>query len=164
MISYAKLYGIKCLILRYANIIGPRSNHGVIIDFVKKLKNNPRKLEILGDGSQKKSYLYIDDAVEATIHLFQKFKEDRKEYDIYNVGNDDWITVKEIAGTVAEEMRLGSVSYVFKPGTRDGRGWPGDVKFMLLDISKLKNTGWRPRWNSKEAVRKTVKQILAKNY
>ena len=164
MISYAKLYGIKCLILRYANIIGPRSNHGVIIDFVKKLKNNPRKLEILGDGSQKKSYLYIDDAVEATIHLFQKFKEDRKEYDIYNVGNYDWITVKEIAGIVAEEMRLGSVSYVFKPGTRDGRGWPGDVKFMLLDISKLKSTGWRPRWSSKEAVRKTVKQILAKNY
>ena len=117
MISYAKLYGIKCLILRYANIIGPRSNHGVIIDFVKKLKNNPRKLEILGDGSQKKSYLYIDDAVEATIRLFQKFEEDRREYDIYNVGNDDWITVKEIAGIVAEEMGLGSVSYIFKPGT-----------------------------------------------
>ena len=164
MISYAKLYGIKCLILRYANIIGPRSNHGVIIDFVKKLKNNPRKLEILGDGSQKKSYLYIDDAVKATIHLLQKFKEDKKEYDIYNVGNDDWITVKEIAGIVAEEMGLSSVSYIFKPGTQDGRGWPGDVKFMLLDISKLKNTGWKPRWNSKEAVRKTVKQILAKNY
>jgi len=117
MISYAKLYGIKCLILRYANIIGPRSNHGVIIDFIKKLKNNPPKLEILGDGSQKKSYLYIDDAVKATIHLLQKFKEDKKEYDIYNVGNDDWITVKEIAGIVAEEMGLSSVSYIFKPGT-----------------------------------------------
>jgi len=61
-------------------------------------------------------------------------------------------------------MGLGKVSYVFRLGTEDGRGWPGDVKFMLLDISKLKNTGWRPRWNSKEAVRKTVKQILAKNH
>jgi len=74
MISYAKLYGIRCLILRYANIIGPRSRHGVIIDFVKKLKNDPRKLEILGDGTQKKSYIHVEDAVTATMHLLQNSK------------------------------------------------------------------------------------------
>ena len=164
ILAYSKLYGIRTLILRYANIIGPRSGHGVIIDFINKLRNNPRELEILGDGTQRKSYLHIEDAIAATIHLFKKFVNDGKEYDIYNVGNDDWVTVKEIADVVVEEMGLGKVSYVFKLGTKDGRGWPGDVKFMLLDISKLKNTGWRPRWNSKEAVRKTVKQILAKNH
>ena len=162
IISYSKLYGIKSLILRYANIIGPRSNHGVIIDFINKLRKNPSELEILGDGSQKKSYLHVYDAVDATLHLFNVFKKSNKDYDIYNVGNEDWITVKEIADIVVEEMGLNNVIYKYKPATPDGRGWMGDVKFMLLDITKLKSTGWKPRWSSCEAVRKTVRQLLNK--
>jgi len=82
IITYSKLYGIRGLILRYANIIGPRSNHGVIIDFINKLKKNPRKLEILGDGTQRKSYLHVYDAIDATIHLFNIFRENSKDYDI----------------------------------------------------------------------------------
>ncbi|MHC1629240.1 MAG: NAD-dependent epimerase/dehydratase family protein [Candidatus Nezhaarchaeales archaeon] len=160
--TYAKLYGIKSLIVRYANIIGPKSNHGVIIDFIDKLKKNPRELEILGDGTQKKSYLHVYDAIDATLHLLDVFKRSGKTYDIYNVGNEDWITVKEIADIIIEEMGLKNVKYRFKHGTINGRGWPGDVKFMLLDISKLKATGWKPRWNSREAVKKTVRQILGK--
>mgnify|MGYP000524702472 CR=1 FL=1 len=80
----------------------------------------------------------------------------------YNVGNEDWITVKEIADIIVEEMNLREVEYVFRPATPDGRGWPGDVKFMLLDIGKLKGTGWKPKWNSREAVRRTVRQLLGK--
>ncbi|RLF21545.1 MAG: UDP-glucose 4-epimerase, partial [Thermoprotei archaeon] len=161
-VTYAKLYGIKSLIVRYANIIGPRSNHGVIVDFIDKLKRNPKELEILGDGSQRKSYLHVYDAVDATLHLLDVFRRSSKAYDIYNVGNDDWITVREIADIVVDEMGLRGVKYRFKLGTIDGRGWLGDVKFMLLDIGKLKATGWKPRWNSREAVRKTVRQILGK--
>lgn len=160
IISYSKLYGIKSLILRYANIIGPRSNHGVIIDFINKLRRNQTRLEILGDGTQKKSYLYIDDAVDATIHLFNNFKGSSMKYDIYNVGNRDWITVKEIADIIVDEMNLKNVEYIFKPMTSDGRGWPGDVKFMLLDISKLESTGWSPKLNSYEAVRRLVKEMV----
>ncbi len=163
IISYSKLYGIKSLILRYANIIGPRSNHGVIIDFIKKLKSNPQKLEILGDGTQQKSYLYVSDCVDATLHLLKTFIDGDKDYDVYNVGSEDWITVREIADIIVEEMGLENVEYVFKPATPDGRGWPGDVKLMLLDISKLKATGWKPKYGSKEAVRKTVKQLLGGN-
>ena len=76
------------------------------------------------------------------------------------MGNEDWITVKEIADIVVEEMGLNNVIYRYKPATPDGRGWIRDVKFMLLDITKLKSTGWKPRWDSYEAVRKTVRQIL----
>lgn len=162
IITYSKLYDIKSLILRYANIIGPRSNHGVIIDFIKKLRINPGKLEILGDGSQRKSYLYISDAVDATLHLYKNILLKKvRDYEIYNVGNMDWITVKEIADIIVREMGLESVQYIFKPATSDGRGWRGDVKFMLLDITKLKSTGWRPRYNSREAVIKTLKELFS---
>ncbi len=160
--TYSKLYGMRSLILRYANIIGPRSTHGVIIDFIKKLRSNPRELEILGDGTQRKSYLHVYDAITATLYTLRYFYGSNKQYDVFNIGNDDWITVKKIADIVVEEMGLKNVVYRFRPGTSDGRGWPGDVKFMLLDITKLKSIGWKPSMNSEQAVRKTVRQLLGK--
>ena len=160
IISYSKLYGIRSLILRYANIIGPRSNHGVIIDFINKLRKDPTKLEILGDGTQRKSYLYISDCINATLHLFNTFTKEDKEYDIYNVGNEDWVTVKEIADIIVKEMGLENVKYEFKPATPDGRGWPGDVKLMLLDITKLKTTGWKPQLTSRDTIKASIISYL----
>ena len=160
--TYSRLYGIKSLILRYANIIGPRCNHGVIVDFIRKLKANPQILEILGDGTQRKSYLHVYDAVDATLFLVNYVLKHSLLYEIFNVGNVDWITVLEIANIVVREMGLKNVKYVFKPATSDGRGWVGDVKFMLLDISKLQSLGWRPSMNSGEAVRRTVRALLGK--
>ncbi len=161
-ITYSKLYGFRSLILRYANIIGPRSNHGVIIDFINKLRRNPRKLEILGDGRQRKSYLYIEDTVDATLYTLDHFIGTGRPYDVYNIGNEDWVTVKEIADIVVEEMGLRDVEYIYVKTTPDGRGWPGDVKLMLLDISKLKKIGWKPKLSSSEAVRKTAREIIAR--
>ena len=160
--AYSKLYGLRALILRYANIIGPRSNHGVIVDFIGKLRENPGRLEILGDGSQRKSYLHIYDAVDATLHLYNHLVEDGWRYKVFNVGSRDWVTVREIADIVVEEMGLSRVEYIYKPATPDGRGWPGDVKQMLLDTGRLESTGWKPRWNSRQAVRRTVQQLLGK--
>ncbi|MEM1644764.1 MAG: NAD-dependent epimerase/dehydratase family protein [Ignisphaera sp.] len=159
--SYHSLYSFSVSIARYANIIGPRSTHGVIVDFINKLKKNSTELEILGDGTQRKSYLYVRDAVEASFLLLKLAKND-KGYHVYNVGNEDWVTVKEIADIIVEEMGLINTKYVFKLTTPDGRGWLGDVKFMLLDISRLKSLGWKPRLTSAEAVRKTVRDILRK--
>ncbi|MEM4513544.1 MAG: NAD-dependent epimerase/dehydratase family protein [Ignisphaera sp.] len=159
--SYFSLYGFSVSIARYANIIGPRSSHGVIVDFINKLKRNPIELEILGDGTQRKSYLYVQDTVEASFLLLNLAKND-KGYHVYNVGNEDWVTVKEIADIVVEEMNLRNTKYVFRLTTSDGRGWPGDVKLMLLDISKLKSLGWRPKLSSAEAVRRTVRDLLGK--
>jgi len=158
--TYSRLYGIRALILRYANIVGPRCRRGVIADFISKLSKDPSSLEILGDGSQRKSYLYIDDAINATLKCFTYFKEGDKLYEIFNVGNEDWITVKEIADVVVKEMGLTGVNYRFKPATPEGRGWPGDVKYMLLDISKLKSIGWEPKFNSREAVKEATRVLL----
>lgn len=157
--SYHKLYGFSVAVARYANIIGSRSKHGVVIDFINKLMKNSSKLEILGDGTQKKSYLYISDAIEASI-LLLKLCKTSKGFHVYNIGNEDWITVKEIADIVVEEMNIKNTHYTYIPSTLDGRGWPGDVKFMLLDITKIKNLGWKPLLTSAQAIRKTVRNYL----
>ncbi|NJE49402.1 NAD-dependent epimerase/dehydratase family protein [Thermococcus sp. 9N3] len=157
--GYAHTFGFKALIFRLANIIGERSNHGVIYDFINKLRKNPEELEILGDGTQRKSYLHVSDTVEGMLKIFEHFKGDAKTVDFYNLGNDDWITVREIAEIVSEEMGL-KPRFVFTGGVDGGRGWKGDVKFMRLSIEKAKATGWRPRLNSYEAVRRTVRELL----
>jgi UDP-glucose 4-epimerase len=160
--TYTKLYGFSVAVGRYANIIGYRSNHGVIVDFINKLRRNPQLLEILGDGTQRKSYLHISDAIEATFAII-RYTEKEKGFQVFNIGNEDWVTVKEIADIVVEEMGLRNVEYRFVMVTPDGRGWPGDVKLMLLDITKIKSlTGWRPKLTSKDAVRKTVRELLGK--
>lgn len=158
--SYAHTFNHRALILRLANIIGPKSNHGVIVDFIKKIKKNPRQLEILGDGNQEKSYMYVRDCVEAITHLTNKFLEDTETVDIYNVGPNDRVSVKEIARIVAEEMGVPNIEYRFTGGVNGGRGWKGDVKLMQLSIEKLLNTGWKPKYTSKEAVRLAAKAIL----
>ncbi len=155
---YATQYGIKSTITRLANIIGGRVTHGVIIDFVNKLKSNPNVLKILGNGKQRKSYLYINDLIEAFFILETR---DNNTFNVYNVGNEDWITVDEIADIVISEM--GVNPKIIYEDSGEGRGWPGDVRFMLLDITKIKKLGWKPKLTSKDAVRKTVKDILNKN-
>jgi UDP-glucose 4-epimerase len=158
--SYAHTFGLRTLILRIANVVGSRANHGVIIDFINKLKTNPKKLEILGDGNQKKSYLHIEDFIDATIHLTSQFLDDEKKADVYNVGSADQVEVKKIAEIVAEEMHLQDVKFAFTGGVDGGRGWLGDIKLMLLSIDKIMKTGWKPKYNSEQAVRLAAKTIL----
>ncbi|RLE68593.1 MAG: UDP-glucose 4-epimerase [Thermoprotei archaeon] len=155
--SYCHVYGFNGICLRYANIIGPRLRHGVIYDFIMKLKKNPRRLEILGDGTQRKSYLYISDAINATTFIWNRC---RKGYYVYNVGNKDSITVMDIARIVVELMNLRNVEFYTTGGVDGGRGWKGDVKYMLLSIEKLESIGWRPKYNSMESVKMTAKALI----
>ena len=157
--GYAHTFGFRALIFRLANIIGERSNHGVIYDFINKLRRNPEELEILGDGTQRKSYLHVSDTVEGMLQVFEHFRKGDKTVDFYNLGNEDWITVREIAEIVSEEMGL-TPEFKFTGGVDGGRGWKGDVKFMRLSIEKAKRTGWRPKLDSYGAVRKTVRELL----
>jgi len=157
--SYAYTYNHRALILRLANIIGPKSNHGVIIDFIKKIVKNPKQLEILGDGLQEKSYLHIEDCIEAIIHITNKFCRNKKRVDVYNIGSNNRITVKEIAKIVAEEMKTPNIKFKFTGGVDGGRGWKGDVKKMQLSINRLLKTGWKPKYTSKQAVRLTAKAL-----
>jgi UDP-glucose 4-epimerase len=155
--SYAHLYGFSAVLLRFANIIGPKSQHGIIPDFTKKLGRNHKELEILGDGTQCKSYLHIDDCVDATLIACKK---SASRVGIFNVGSEDWITVLHITEIMIEKMGLDDVKFKFTRGVDGGRGWRGDVKKMLLDISMLKSLGWKPKHNSEQAVRMTVKSII----
>ena len=158
--SYAHSFDFKAINFRFANIIGETSTHGVIYDFIKKLKDNPKKLEILGDGTQNKSYLYISDCVDAIQHGLSHSSE---TVEAYNIGSEDTIDVKTIGKAVINEMGLADVQINYTGGVDGGRGWKGDVKNMQLSISKIKSLGWTPVYNSLEAVKLTVKNILSKN-
>jgi UDP-glucose 4-epimerase len=156
--AYAHTYGFKAIIYRLANTVGPRSQHGIIHDFIQKLKKNRKELGILGDGTQTKSYLYIRDCIDA---MLMGLEETTNQFETYNVGSDDQINVKTIAEIVVETMKLRNVKLKLTGGVDGGRGWKGDVKNMLLDISKIKSLGWKPRLNSRQAVEKTTKELIA---
>jgi Nucleoside-diphosphate-sugar epimerases len=153
--SYAYMYGIKAVIYRLANVIGTRSTHGVIYDFINKLIRNRNMLEILGNGKQKKSYIHVSDCINAM--LIGLNSNDR--VNIFNVGSDDYIDVITIADTVINALGLSNVQLKFIDNG-DGRGWKGDVKIMLLDTTRLKRLGWRAMYNSKEALIVTVNDIV----
>jgi len=154
--SYTKLYGIKAVVLRYANIVGPRLRHGVVWDFINKLLADRRRLEILGDGKQVRSYMHVEDAVEATMIAWRKSKGD---FEVYNVASEDWITVDDVADTVVEVMGLKDVEKVHKP-LLHGVGWLGDVKRIALKIDKIKILRFKPKMKSREAIVKTAVEIL----
>ena len=157
--SYCHTYAKRAVILRLANIVGARSRHGVVNDFVNKLEANPKELEILGDGTQTKSYLHIDDCIEAVLKALETANG---TFNVFNVGSEDQLPVTRIAEIVAEEMAVNHPRFRFAGGVRGGRGWVGDVKNMLLDTTKLKSRGWKPRHNSEESVALAIRQILSK--
>jgi len=144
--AYCHSYGMEGVVFRFANIIGERSNHGVIRDFVLKLRENPRVLEILGDGRQIKSYLEVRECVKGMLYAADRA---RGTYSVYNIGSEDWIDVKGIADIVVAALGLPEVEYRFTGGER---GWVGDVPRMLLSIERLRALGWRPATGSREGV------------
>ena len=156
--AYSHYYGIKGSIFRFANIVGKNSTHGVIYDFINKLMKNNDRLEILGDGTQEKSYMHVSDCVNSMIFVHEKFKKT----DIVNLGNDNTTPVKKIADYVVKGMNLKDVKYNFTGGI-DGRGWKGDVKKTYLAIDKLKKLGWKSKYTSDQsvevAVRETIEQL-----
>jgi len=152
--AYSHSYTMNCISLRLGNVIGPRSEHGVIWDFFHKLKKNPNQLEILGDGKQEKSYIHVSDTISAFL-LTQKVKG----FEAYNVANGGTLTVTQLAKLVAETMKLSpELKY-----TGGERGWVGDVKTSITEISKLKKLGWAPKLSQTEAVNSYV-QYLLKTY
>ena len=119
-------------------------------------RRNPKELEILGDGSQTKSYLYVDDCIDAIMLITEKFNGD---VEVFNIGSEDQINVRGIAEIVVETLNLKDVKFKFTGGVNGGRGWKGDVKVMLLDVSKLKSLGWKPKYDSEAAVRKAAEHL-----
>ncbi len=153
--AYSHYYGIRGSIFRFANIVGRNSTHGVIHDFINKLIANKKELEILGDGTQRKSYMHVDDCVGSMMYVHNRVTKT----DVFNLGNHDVTSVKTIANTVTSKMGLHDVKYLFTGGV-DGRGWKGDVKVAQLDIKKLYGLGWKNKFTSDEAVSEAVSEIL----
>lgn len=152
--AFCYLYKMQSWIFRPANIVGRNQTHGVAYDFIRKLKKNPKQLEILGDGTQSKSYIYIDDLTDAVFLAVNKSKE---KVNLFNLASDGFTTVRTIAKLVVKEMGLKNVRFKYTGGDR---GWKGDVPKVRLDIKKIKKLGWKPKLDSNEAVRQSIKDLL----
>jgi len=154
--AYSKLYGIRAVVLRYANVVGPRLRHGVIYDLLMKLRRDRTRLEVLGDGTQVRSYIYIDDAVNATMIAYERAGEG---FNVFNVASEDWITVRDVVQIILRELGIESVEVVYRP-VLHGVGWPGDVKRIALRIDRLKALGFKPTMSSREVVARTVNALI----
>ncbi|MGC9071088.1 MAG: NAD-dependent epimerase/dehydratase family protein [Acidilobus sp.] len=157
--GYAHTFSWTAVSFRLANVVGPRLTHGVIYDFIQKLRRNLNELEVLGDGTQSKSYIHVSDTVRAMYYLLSEAVRRGVTYEAFNVGSEDRVSVLEIASMVSSEMGLSPRIYA-TGGVDGGRGWKGDVKYMLLDVRKAASWGWRPTMNSREAVRRAVRELL----
>lgn len=146
--AYCHMFGLVARVFRFANVVGPRQTHGVGYDFIRRLKDNPGTLRILGDGTQKKSYIHIDDVLEA---IFLVADKATKPYEVFNVATDDYVTVRQIAdlALATAGLRSDEVRYDFTGGDR---GWKGDVPIVRFDCSRIRALGWRNRRSSAEAL------------
>ncbi len=152
--AFSYMNDMKALIFRFPNVIGPRLTHGVIYDFMHRLKDDPTKLRILGDGKQTKPYIYVTDLVDA-IMMFKDVNENG--ISLYNVGVEGASSVTTIANIICQEMGLSNVEYFYTGG--EG-GWKGDVPRFQYCIDKIHALGWKATFTSDEAVRETVRKSI----
>ena len=151
--AYSEYFGIRCHIFRFVSWIGARYTHGVIFDFIKKLRLNAQELEILGDGKQRKSYLDVTDGCNGIFYAIQSAKE---RTNVFNLGHDEIMNVIDLANIVVHELGLERVQFRTTGGER---GWLGDSPFVHLDTTKLKALGWKPQIPIEQGIRNTVRYL-----
>jgi UDP-glucose 4-epimerase len=155
--AHTHLFGLRAWVFRFANVVGGKvrkTGRTVVSDFIARLRANPRRLEILGDGKQAKSYILVGECVDAMLHVLDHARDD---FNLYNLGGDDWLSVTRIAELVVEAMGLSGVKFAY---TGTEAGWPGDVPRFRLDVSALNRLGWRARHTSEEAVRVAIDAMI----
>ena len=152
--AYCHMFDINANVFRFANVVGSHQTHGVGYDFVRRLMNNPHELQILGDGTQSKSYIHVSDVISAIMLLEIK---SLRGFSYYNVATSDYITVTEIADIVVGTMGLKNVAYKYTGGNR---GWKGDVPVVRLNSNKIRSIGWANAYSAKESVCRSVQSIL----
>jgi len=154
--AFASNYGIRSWIYRFGNIAGPFPTHGVIYDFVLKLRRDPTRLEILGDGRQSKPYVHVEDCLDGMMFGYERSKE---TVNCFNLAVDGATSVNEIAQWTIEGMGL-DPKRVRIDYTGGSRGWPGDVPQVRLDTRRMEALGWRPKMTSAEAVRRAIRETV----
>ncbi|MFH1521134.1 MAG: NAD-dependent epimerase/dehydratase family protein [Candidatus Micrarchaeota archaeon] len=155
--AYSLYYGITSSIYRFVSVVGERYPHGVVIDFYRKLKKNPHELEILGDGKQKKSFMYVKDCVAG---IMAGIKGTNSGSDVFNLGQNYTITVNEVADIITKEMKLENVKYCYTGGNV---GWLGDQPVVLLSTNKIVSKSWKPIISIEDGLKKTINYLLHSN-
>lgn len=154
--SYCSMFGLRACAFRFGNVVGARQTHGVGYDFLRRLAVRPRRLRILGDGRQSKPYIHVSDVLAA---VFCAAEKSTTPFAVFNVAPDDAITVTEIAGLAVECLGLPAMpAFEYSGGPA---GWRGDVPVVRLDSSRIRSLGWVPKWNSREAVRQSLQELIA---
>ena len=156
--SYSHYYGINARIMRFANVLGKNSNKGASYEFSRDLKKDPTQLTTFGSRRQTKSYIHVSDCISAMSVLYEK----SKKTDVFNIGTDDVLSLESLVNIIIEEMGLKGVKVTFG-GDERGRGWKGDVKSFILDISKIEALGWKYKYNSEAAMRLAIRELLEQN-
>jgi UDP-glucose 4-epimerase len=152
--AFCHMFDMEGYIFRFANVVGRRQTHGVGYDFIRKLRDNPHQLTILGDGTQSKSYIHISDAVAAMLFVYHNAAD---RINVFNIATADYIDVKTIARIVMEEMGLEEVKLQYTGGKR---GWKGDVPVVRFNLAKVHQLGWKAHYSSREAIRLSIKENL----
>jgi UDP-glucose 4-epimerase len=150
--AYAEGFGFQVYIFRFVSILGERYTHGHVFDFLKQLRQHPDHLHILGNGLQRKSYLYVQDCVDAILTILDKAEE---RVNIYNLGTDEYCTVNDSVGWICGRAEV-SPQKTYAGGER---GWIGDSPFIFLDCGKLRGLGWKPALTIRQAVVRTVEYL-----
>lgn len=161
--AYCEGYGFEGYAFRFVSLLGPRYPHGHVFDFVNQLLADPARLRVLGDGTQRKSYLHVEDCVSAVLHISEDVRPARgrqRGYEVYHLGVPAFCLVRDSAAWICDEMGV-TPRLEFGTGTR---GWVGDSPFVFLDVTRAMNTGWAPRHSIESSVRQTVRWLLANTW
>lgn len=155
--AYCEGFDMTAYIFRFVSLLGERYTHGHVFDFVKKLKENPERLYILGNGHQKKSYLYIQDCIDAILTAIEKSGD---KVNIFNLGTDEYCEVNDSATWISRKLGL-SPNFEYAGGER---GWIGDNPFIYLDTVKIRALGWKPRYSIQDGIMKTVEYLQSNQW
>jgi len=150
--AFAEGFDFQVWIFRFVSILGERYSHGHVYDFYKQLLNDPTKLAVLGNGKQRKSYLYVGDCIDAIMVAIEKSNE---KVNIFNLGTDEYCEVNDSIGWISEHLKLKPI--LTYTGTE--RGWIGDNPFIFLDTKKIINLGWKPKFTIQEGIIKTIQYL-----
>ena len=155
--AYCSGFGFQGYIFRFVSILGERYTHGHVFDFYQKLLADPRQIEVLGNGKQRKSYLYVQDCVDAILTVIDRAQD---PVNIYNLGADEYCTVDDSLGWICEHLSLAPQ----RRYTGGERGWIGDSPFIFLDTAKVRTLGWRPKLSIREGVIRTLQYLQANSW
>jgi UDP-glucose 4-epimerase len=152
--AYATGFGFQGYIFRFVSILGERYSHGHVFDFYKQLAQHPDRIKVLGNGKQRKSYLYVQDCVDAILTVIEKAKD---PVNVYNLGTDEYCEVNDSLGWICQKMGVNPR----REYTGGDRGWIGDSPFIFLDTKKVRSLGWKPKLTIRQGVEKTVEYLRA---